>query len=106
MTEHDPRAVLWMADKLNSEDGNHARGVRSKLVKMAFEAERPASALDRAQPPQDRAWPMAAVRSPHISQRRPPSRGNATQMLCRFVGFGCKLCFTFFDYCDKDEVRL
>ena len=48
-------ALLWMADKLKSEDGGHARGVWTKLGKMAFEAERPAGAHDGIQPPQDRA---------------------------------------------------
>lgn len=33
-------ALLWMADKLKSEQAEHARGVWIKLGKMAFEAER------------------------------------------------------------------
>ncbi|MDK4711043.1 conjugal transfer protein TraD [Rhizobium sp. CNPSo 4039] len=33
-------ALLWMADKLNSDDAEHARGVWTKLGKMAFEADR------------------------------------------------------------------
>jgi hypothetical protein len=33
-------ALLWMADKLNSEDGERARGVWSGLGKTAFKAER------------------------------------------------------------------
>lgn len=32
-------ALLWIADKLKSEDGEKARGVWTKLGKMAFEAE-------------------------------------------------------------------
>ena len=48
-------AMLWIAEKLKSEDSEYARGVWTKLGKMAFEAERPAGAHDRTQPPQDRA---------------------------------------------------
>lgn len=48
-------AMIWIAEKLNSEDGEHARGVWKKLGKMAFEAERPTGAHDRTQPQQDRA---------------------------------------------------
>jgi len=33
-------ALLWMADKLQSEQGEHARGVWTTLGKMAFENER------------------------------------------------------------------
>lgn len=32
-------AMIWMAEKLKSEDGEHARGVWTKLGKMAFDAE-------------------------------------------------------------------
>ena len=35
-------AMIWIAEKLSSEDGEHARGVWAKLGKMAFEMERPA----------------------------------------------------------------
>jgi len=48
-------ALVWMAEKLNSEDGERARGVWAKLGKMAFEAERPAGAQDGIQPQHDRA---------------------------------------------------
>ncbi|WP_323718414.1 conjugal transfer protein TraD [Paracoccus aminovorans] len=48
-------AMIWIADKLNSEDGEHARSVWTKLGKMAFEAERAADPHDSAQPSQDRA---------------------------------------------------
>ncbi|RWR19612.1 conjugal transfer protein TraD [Sinirhodobacter populi] len=48
-------ALLWMADKLNSEDGERARELWTGKGKQAFEAERPARAHDRTQPPQDRA---------------------------------------------------
>ncbi|WP_319798244.1 conjugal transfer protein TraD [Nitrobacter sp.] len=48
-------AMIWMADKLQSEDGEHARGVWTKLGKMAFEAERPADPHDRVKPKQVRA---------------------------------------------------
>ena len=47
-------AMIWIAEKLNSEDGEHARGVWTKLGKMAFEMERYADA-DQPQPLQDRA---------------------------------------------------
>ena len=43
-------AMIWMAEKLNSEDGEHARGVWTKLGKMAFEAERSVGAHERIQP--------------------------------------------------------
>lgn len=48
-------AMLWMVEKLNSEDGDHTRGVWTKLGKMTFEAQRPADPHDRTQPQQDRA---------------------------------------------------
>lgn len=48
-------ALLWIADKLNSEDGEHARGAWTKLGKMAFETDRPATPNDRVQSQQDRA---------------------------------------------------
>ena len=43
-------ALLWMADKLNSKDGERARKLWAGTGKEAFEAERPASAHDRTQP--------------------------------------------------------
>lgn len=46
-------ALLWMADKLKSEQREHARGVWTKLGKMAFEAEQ-TDAHNRSHPPQDR----------------------------------------------------
>ena len=48
-------AMIWMADKLNSEDGEHARGVWTKLGKMAFEMDHSPDVHDRTQPPRDRA---------------------------------------------------
>ena len=48
-------AMIWMAKKLNSEDGERARGTWTKLGKMAFEMERPANPNDRVQPQPDRA---------------------------------------------------
>ncbi|MEB2401218.1 MAG: conjugal transfer protein TraD [Alcaligenaceae bacterium] len=48
-------AMIWIAEKLNSEDGEHARGVWTKLGKMAFEMERPADPNNRVQPQPDRA---------------------------------------------------
>lgn len=48
-------ALLWVAEKLKSEGGDHARDTWTKLGKMAFEMERPAAARNRSQPQQDRA---------------------------------------------------
>lgn len=48
-------AMIWMAEKLKSEDGERAHGVWTELGKMAFEMERPADAYDGTQPPQDGA---------------------------------------------------
>ncbi|MFA5490818.1 MAG: conjugal transfer protein TraD [Candidimonas sp.] len=48
-------AMIWMAEKLKSEGGEHARGVWTELGKMAFEAERSADARYTTQLPQDRA---------------------------------------------------
>ncbi|MFE3839342.1 conjugal transfer protein TraD [Pseudogemmobacter sonorensis] len=36
-------AMIWIADKLKSEDGERAQGVWRKLGKMAFEADGPES---------------------------------------------------------------
>lgn len=33
-------AMIWIAEKLNSEDGEHARAVWTKLGKIAFETEK------------------------------------------------------------------
>lgn len=46
-------ALVWIADKLQSEDGERARGIWTKLGKMAFEMERSADSRNRSQ--QDRA---------------------------------------------------
>lgn len=48
-------ALLWMAEKLKSEEGEHARGVWEKLGKMGFELDRQASASAPSTPQQDRA---------------------------------------------------
>jgi hypothetical protein len=48
-------AMIWMAEKLKSEGGEHARDTWAKLGKMAFEMERPAGAHDGTQAQQDRA---------------------------------------------------
>lgn len=48
-------AMLWMADKLNSDDAERARELWAGKGKEAFEAERPTGARDRIQPQQDRA---------------------------------------------------
>ena len=47
-------AMIWIADKLNSESSEHARGVWTKMGKMAFEMEGQANA-DQSQPQRDRA---------------------------------------------------
>ena len=48
-------AMIWMADKLNSEDGDRARELWGGKGKEAFATERTASVHDRTHPPQDRA---------------------------------------------------
>lgn len=40
-------ALLWMADKLQSEDGERARAIWAGKGKAAFAAEHPAGADDR-----------------------------------------------------------
>ncbi|WP_316213470.1 MULTISPECIES: conjugal transfer protein TraD [unclassified Bradyrhizobium] len=48
-------ALLWMADKLRTEQGEHARRVWTKLGKIAFEAGRATGApTDWHEAPQDR----------------------------------------------------
>lgn len=48
-------AMIWMAEKLKSEDGERARDTWTKPGKMAFELEHPADSNDRTQPQPDRA---------------------------------------------------
>ena len=48
-------AMIWMANKLNSEDGDRARELWAGKGKEAFATERTASVHDRTHPPQDRA---------------------------------------------------
>jgi len=48
-------AMIWMAEKLNSEGGEHARKLWAGKGKEAFEAERSTGSDDRNQPPQDQA---------------------------------------------------
>ena len=48
-------AMIWIAEKLKSEDGEHVGSVWTKLGKIAFEMERSAGPNDRVQPQQDRA---------------------------------------------------
>ena len=52
---NDDRAMIWIAEKLKSEGGEHARDTWTKLGKMAFEMERPADTNDRVPPQPDRA---------------------------------------------------
>jgi len=47
-------ALLWMADKLQSDDGERARKLWAGKGKEAFETERSAGAHDRTQPQRDR----------------------------------------------------
>ena len=48
-------AMIWIAEKLSSEDGERARELWARKGKTAFAAERPAGAHDRTQPQPDRA---------------------------------------------------
>lgn len=48
-------ALLWIAEKLKSEDAARARELWAGKGKEAFEAERAAHAHDRSQTQQDRA---------------------------------------------------
>lgn len=48
-------ALLWMADKLQSEQGEHARALWAGKGKEAFAAEQPTSSRDRPQSSQDQA---------------------------------------------------
>ncbi|MHB2266829.1 conjugal transfer protein TraD [Aliihoeflea sp. PC F10.4] len=48
-------ALLWMAKKLQSEDGERARELWVQKGEATFAAERPAGLHDRTQPQQDRA---------------------------------------------------
>jgi hypothetical protein len=47
--------MIWIAEKLKSEGGEHARDTWMKLGKIAFEIERPTDPNDRVQPQPDRA---------------------------------------------------
>ena len=47
-------AMIWMAEKLNSEDGERARELWAEKGKEAFAVEPPADTHDGIQPPQDR----------------------------------------------------
>ena len=48
-------ALLWMADKLQSEDGARAKTLWAEKGKEAFAVERPAGVDTRTQPQQDQA---------------------------------------------------
>lgn len=53
-------AMIWIAEKLKSEDGERARELWAGKGKEAFEATRPAYTHDSRTPQQeDRACPMA-----------------------------------------------
>jgi hypothetical protein len=73
-------AMIWMAEKLNSEDGEHARDTMDETRKDGVRdgtSGRRHDTTNRRRIGRDR-W--RAARRPHISQRRPPSRGNAAQI--------------------------
>lgn len=67
-------AMIWMADRLQSDRGEHARDIWTKLGKMAFEADHPAGAHDRSQPQQDRARHRTATPREHIEVVKKPPR--------------------------------
>lgn len=46
-------ALIWMTDRLQSEDGERARALWAERGKKAFKAEHPADAHDRLQAQQD-----------------------------------------------------
>jgi len=46
-------AMIWIAEKLKSEGGDHARDTWTKLGKMAFVLDGPADPHDRTQPQRD-----------------------------------------------------
>ena len=48
-------AMIWVAEKLKSEDDERARELWTGTGKEAFETERPAGVHDRTQPQQDGA---------------------------------------------------
>lgn len=48
-------AMIWIAEKLKSEDGERARELWAGKGKEAFDAERPTGAHDGVQPQQDRS---------------------------------------------------
>jgi hypothetical protein len=48
-------ALLWMAEKLKSEDGEHARKLWAGTGKEAFKAEQEKTTPTTSHPPQDRA---------------------------------------------------
>ncbi|WP_292046419.1 MULTISPECIES: conjugal transfer protein TraD [unclassified Brevundimonas] len=48
-------ALLWIADKLKSEDSERARQLWTEQGKRAFAKERPADLHDSTQAPKDRA---------------------------------------------------
>ncbi|NJO54222.1 MAG: conjugal transfer protein TraD [Bacteroidales bacterium] len=48
-------ALLWMADKLRSDDGERARSLWAERGKRAFDADGPADAGNKSRSQQDRA---------------------------------------------------
>ena len=73
-------ALLWMADKLQSDEREKALALWAAKGKLAFEAVRASSNLTAAQDQPRGACSRRAARRPHISQRRPPSRDNAAPL--------------------------
>lgn len=48
-------ALIWIAEKLRSDQGEHARGIWTKLGKMAFGAAHPTDAFSKSQARRDEA---------------------------------------------------
>lgn len=67
-------AMLWMADKLKSEQGEHARALWTAKGMQALEAERPADARNESPTPQDRAHHRTATPREHIEAMKKPPR--------------------------------
>lgn len=48
-------ALIWIAEKLRGDQGEHARRVWTTLGRMAFDADRPADAFCKSQARRDEA---------------------------------------------------
>jgi hypothetical protein len=63
-------ALLWMADKLNSEQGEHARGVWTKLGKMSLAPRTSATPKRRGHRGSATGSPLIRAPSPRSAERR------------------------------------